>query len=327
MDQKHFNGKRFFNPTNPKGNNSLSKTMRFLMQYALRRSWPKQQPNYAVPELHLNIKTDQAAVTFINHASFLIQLQGLNILTDPIWSLRASPLPWIGPKRVRNPGIEFDELPRIDLVIVSHNHYDHMDVSSIKLLSEKFGPLILVPVGAGKLLSGLGIDNVHEMDWWDSLEVLKQTTVVFTPAQHFSARSLFDRNRSLWGSYMIQLGRYRIFFGGDTGYSAHFQEIRRRLGEPDLALLPIGAWDQEEFVKSIHMNSRDAVQAHLDLGSRKSLAMHFGTFQMSTGRPIDQPAVDLRHSLNEFNVDPDSFEVPKEGKTMVISFGGTGSES
>lgn len=316
----HYDGQRFFNPEYPaRAHGGFLKLIKFFAKYAKRKSWQQQDPNNIAPDIQKNLKPDQAAVTFINHASFLIQLPNLNILTDPVWSRRASPFSWIGPKRVREPGIELDVLPEINLVIVSHNHYDHMDISTLRKLKEKFSPLFIVPIGLKKLLTGRGIDKVHEMDWWDKLELQEKVIVTLTPAQHFSSRNLFDRNRSLWGSYMIQHGKNRIFFGGDTGYANHFKKIREKFGEPDIAFLPIGAWETEEFMKPIHMTSRDAVRAHLGLGSKKSFAMHFGTFQMSTNRAINQAAIDLEHALDEFGVDRTEFELPIEGRTSIIN--------
>lgn len=321
QESNHFNGKRYFNPEIVKGHRRLLKRLKFFYKYIKRKSWEYQGASGIEAQIFQALEPNEAAVTFINHASFLIQLSNFNILTDPIWSMRASPFSWIGPKRVREPGIEFDRLPKIDLVIISHNHYDHMDIPTLKLLDDKFKPTILVPIGNGKLLMEQGIQNVYEMDWWDEKKVSEHINITFTPARHFSARWLSDRNQSLWGSYMIKFDKYNVFFAGDTGYSSHFKEIREKLGEPDIAFLPIGAWETYEFMKPIHMNSEDAVRAHIDIGSKKSFAMHFGTFQMSTNKSINQSAIDLKNALDDLKIDSNLFEVPTSGKTTVINMG------
>ena len=282
------------------------------------KKWPDFVENRPVLNLDCALRPDQIAITFINHATVLIQLPEINILTDPVWSKRVSPLTWSGPKRVREPGIAFDALPEIDLVLISHNHYDHMDLTTLRRLNRRFSPRMLAPLGDRTLLNSEGICQVEEMDWWNTT-VVNPTSITFTPTQHFSARGLFDRNKTLWGSYMIGFRGRLIYFGGDSGYSAHFKEIWDRFGPTDIALLPIGAYEPRWFMKAFHMNPPEAVQAHLDLESRQSIGIHFGTFQL-TEEEIDAPVRDLASALIEANLDPKSFVTLPEGVTAIYDF-------
>ncbi len=281
-----------------------------------RSRWPAFVANKGVPELHQKLARGSVAVTFVNHATFLLQTSGLNILTDPVWSDRASPSQWIGPKRVRKPGIPFDQLPRIDLILISHNHYDHLDVHTLKALNERFTPRVLAPLGNARLLQSTGFTNVAELDWWDSIQFAPEVTITFAPTQHFSGRTLWDRQQSLWGSYMIEARDRKIYFGADSGYSTHFSDIRERLGSPDVALLGIGAYEPRWFMKPMHMNPAEAVQAHEDLGSRQSIGMHFGTFQLSS-EAIDQPPAELKLALAQEGIPEEKFVILEEGETSV----------
>jgi L-ascorbate metabolism protein UlaG (beta-lactamase superfamily) len=220
-------------------------------------------------------------VTFVGHATLLVQTAALNILTDPIWSERSSPVGFVGPKRVRPPGVRFEELPPIDLVLISHNHYDHLDVPTLKRLYQRDRPRIVVGLGNALLLGGEGIDNVTELDWWQRAEITREVGVVSVPAQHFSGRGLCDRDGTLWTGYVVTTPRGSIYFAGDTGYGPHFRQIRERLGAPRLALLPIGAYLPRWFMQNIHISPDEAVQAHLELGAHHSVGMHFGTFPLA----------------------------------------------
>jgi L-ascorbate metabolism protein UlaG (beta-lactamase superfamily) len=313
----HYDGRRFYNPTQPEMH-GLWTAVKFLAS-AQPAPWPEFVENRPDSHLDCGLASDQAAVTFVNHATVLIQLAGYNILTDPIWSERASPLSWIGPKRVREPGIPFDALPRIDLVVVSHNHYDHMDLETLRKLSKRFTPPILVPLGDKALLESVGINRVVELDWWEKVELTPETQVTFTPTQHFSSRGLFDRNKSLWGSYIIRNREHLIYFGGDAGYSTHYAEINARFGPVDLAFLPIGAYEPNWFMGPVHMNPAEAVKAHRDLASRQSVAIHFGTFRM-TEEAIDRPVLDLKAALARQGVAGNDFAVLEEGRTRIYTF-------
>ena len=259
-------------------------------------------------------------VTFVGHATFLIQVAGINLLTDPVYSERASPVSFAGPRRVRAPGVRFDDLPAISLVLLSHNHYDHCDLGTLRALDRRFQPRLVAPIGNGRLLRSAGIHQVEEIDWWQSASAAP-LPVTLTPAQHFSARSMFDRNRALWGGFLIEARGRRILFAGDSGYGPHWREIARRLGPFDLALLPIGAYEPRWFMKDIHMNPAEAVQAHLDLGPRQSIAMHFGTFQL-TPEGIDEPVRDLATALRQRGVSAEQFRTVDVGESVLVRPGG-----
>ena len=311
----HFDGKRFFNPGLPPGSLPRFRDA-FRMMSSDRAEWPRWVPNTATPQLPAQLTDDEIALTFINHATFLIQIRDLNVLTDPVWSDRVSPVSWLGPKRVRAPGVRFEDLPRIDLIVISHNHYDHLDVNTLKRLETAFSPTILVPLGDKALLTSIGCKDVVEHDWWDAVDVGPGTRVWFTPTQHQSNRGLFDRRRSLWGSYMMTAGSRRVYFSGDAGYSPHFAEIKKRLGAPDVALLGIGAYEPRWFMKAIHMNPAEAVAAHRDLEAKQSVGMHYGTFQLSA-EAIDQPWQDATAAMAAAGLAQNEFIRMREGETRI----------
>ena len=257
-----------------------------------------------------------AVVTFIGHATFLIQTAAGNILTDPMYSERASPLTWAGPRRVRQPGVRFDDLPPISTVLLSHNHYDHCDLPTLRLLAKRFDPVVVTPLGNGRLVRSVGMRHVEELDWWQDATV-GVLPISLTPAQHFSARTPFDRNRALWGGFALNADHARIVFAGDTAYADFFAEIRRRLGPIDLALLPIGAYEPRWFMQAVHMNPAEAVQAHLDLEASQSIAMHFGTFQLTT-EGIDDPPRALHEACRARNVPLSRFRLLGFGESVRL---------
>lgn len=312
----HYDGKRFFNPTAP-DSTGLWKALKMFASVRFEK-WPKVVANHTALDLSHPLGPEQVAVTFVNHATVLTQLPGLNILTDPIWSERASPFSWVGPQRVRAPGIAWEDLPKIGLVLISHNHYDHMDLPTLKKLSRRDRPLILVPLGDKTLLRSQGIKYLEELDWWDQLPINGEITVTFAPTQHFSGRGLRSRNYSLWGSYMIQHRDHLIYFGGDSGYSPHYGEIRKRFGSVDLAFLPIGSYAPRWFMKAVHMNPEEAIQAHRDLQSKHSIAIHFGTFQLSA-EALEAPVRELETARAQAGLAPESFHVLPEGVTRIYS--------
>jgi L-ascorbate metabolism protein UlaG (beta-lactamase superfamily) len=261
--------------------------------------------------------TDGIAATFINHATVLLQTDGVNVLVDPIWSERASPLRHVGPRRKRAPGLAYDALPPIDLVLISHDHYDHLDGATIGRLARDHDPLFVAGLGNERLLRRLGARRVATLDWWQTHHAPALPAVTFTPAKHFSGRSLLDRDRTLWGGFVLHAASGPVFFAGDTGYGRHFAEVAARLGSPRLALLPIGAYKPRWFMAPVHMDPDDAVRAHLDLGAHDSMAVHFGTFQLADdGR--DDPAADLAAALARHGVSPERFWLPEfgEGRTL-----------
>ncbi len=311
----HYDGKKFYNPTlTEQFSPGISDV--FQMIWEGRAEWPEDVENIGIPRLNEKLGPDDIGITFVNHATFLIQFPGLNILTDPVWSDRVSPISWFGPKRVRAPGVKLEDLPKIDVIVISHNHYDHLDIETLEKLNERFSPKVLVSAGDKALIESIGIKNVQELDWWESVQINPDTRITFTPTQHSSNRGLCDRARSLWGSYFIQHGKRSVYFGGDAGYSTHYAEIKKRLGPPDIALLPIGVYLPRWFMKPIHMNPAEAVVAHKDLGAKLSIGMHFGTFQLSA-EPFDQHEKDLAEALEKEEFSQDSFILLHEGETKI----------
>ncbi|MCX7999402.1 MAG: MBL fold metallo-hydrolase [Leptospiraceae bacterium] len=235
------------------------------------------------------------SATWIGHASLLIQIDGKNILTDPIWSERCSPVSFLGPKRYTPAGIQMENLPEIHIVLISHNHYDHMDIPTLRELERRFSPYFLVGLKNGAFLKSEGLTKVIELDWWESY-TLFNLEIHFTPTQHFSARGLWDRNKTLWGSFVVRSEKNSFYFAGDTGYFSHFQEIGKKFPNLDLAILPIGAYEPRWFMKPVHMNPEDSVQAFLDLKASYMIPMHYQTFVL-TDEALDEP---LKFTKQEF---------------------------
>ena len=282
----HFDGQHYFNPGQPASRRGL--TAVFKWRFGNRREvWPKLPPDPAFPPPPTVVAPGTAALTFIGHSTFLIQLPGLTILTDPVFSDRCSPVAWAGPRRARPPGLRLADLPPIDLVLVSHNHYDHMDLPSLRKLAGRGTPEVIGTVGNEAILQSAGFGRVATLDWWES-RTAGPFRITATPARHFSRRGLRDANRSLWAGFSVASAQGHVLFAGDSGAGPQWQEIHDRLGPPDLALLPIGAYEPRWLMAPVHMNPAEAVQAHHDLGARQSVGMHFGTFQL-TDEPVDEP--------------------------------------
>jgi len=312
----HCDGEKFFNvDPSIRLKNNIFNLLKWKMQGG-KTPWPKFIQNHIDPHLPVQIKKGKAAITFINHATLLVQFSELNILTDPVFSKRVSPISWMGPKRIRPPGVALKDLPKIDVVTLSHNHYDHLDLPSLKKLNDLFKPLFVVPLGNAKLLNLAGIKNVTELDWWQNINI-KNGIITLTPAQHWSARSLRDKNKALWGGFIYSFYGQKIFFAGDTGYSSHFKEIFNRFGAMNISLLPIGAYEPRWFMKFHHMNPEEAVLAHIDLHSKKSIGMHFGTFRL-TNEGHEDPIHDLKASLNLYHLSEEEFITLHQGETSII---------
>lgn len=255
---------------------------------------------------------------WIGHATYLINNGDINILTDPIFSKRASPVGFAGPKRMIPPAMTLNDLPKIDAVVVSHNHYDHLDIWSLKKLFKLNSETIfLVPTGDKKRLVKAGIRNVVEMNWWDIFRV-SNTEFHFTPVQHWSKRGLFDRNKSLWGGWFIKSNDLSLYHAGDTGYSSDFKTTYERLGAPDYSFIPIGAYDPRWFMKDSHVNPEEAVQIALDLKTPHSFGMHWGTFTL-TDEPVLEPPARLKEALKKQNLESDFFISPKPGEILQLT--------
>jgi L-ascorbate metabolism protein UlaG (beta-lactamase superfamily) len=309
----HCDGRVFFNPGVQAQDRGLRSVVKWRLTSA-RAAWPARVENQVFAPPPMTVTAGTVAITFINHSSFLIRLPGAVVLTDPIFSARCSPVTWAGPKRVRDPGIKLADLPRPDVVLLSHNHYDHMDLATLEVLQRRFAPVFVTLLGNGRHLAPLGI-VAQELDWWGSV-VRPDLTITATPARHFSARTPFDRNRALWGGFMLQMGAARVLFAGDSGAGPHWAEIGARLGAPDVALLPIGAYEPRWFMAPVHMNPAEAVAAHLALGARRSIGMHFGTFQL-TDEAIDEP----ERALAQARPSPEVFTTHGFGETRVYALG------
>jgi L-ascorbate metabolism protein UlaG (beta-lactamase superfamily) len=282
---KHFDGKRFHNPDAPQAP-GLLEALRWKLT-----SRPQPSPGFisdVEPSMPpRRVEGSGLRATLVNHSTMLLQQRGSNILTDPIWSERASPLSWIGPRRRRKPGVSWDDLPRIDAVLISHNHYDHLDLPTLRRLAALADSTFIVPAGVGRLLRSENIGPVHEVDWGGSLPLLG-FTIHCVPALHFSSRGILDRNLSLWCGYLIESQERLVYFAGDTALGRHFAQIREKFGSPHLALLPIGAYEPRWLMSPVHMGPGEAVRAHEILAARTSIAIHHGTFQLAD-EGIDTP--------------------------------------
>jgi L-ascorbate metabolism protein UlaG (beta-lactamase superfamily) len=306
----HFDGVRFFNRSGANGQPFWRVPQMLLTPHT---PWPRevavQQRRPPKPD------GDDVIVTFIGHASFLIQTAAGNLLIDPMYSERASPLQSAGPRRARRPGIAFGDLPPIAAVLVSHNHYDHLDLRTLEAVRTRFAPQFVAPLGNGRILASAGVQSVHELDWWEQTTV-GDIVISMTESQHFSARTPFDRNRALWGGFAISAAGRTIYFAGDSGFGPHVQRLRG-LGPIDVALLPIGAYEPRWFMKDVHMSPKEAVSAHLAVGAVRSIAMHYGTFQL-TPEGIDDPVVALAEARRAAGVPEEAFRTLDVGESLVL---------
>jgi N-acyl-phosphatidylethanolamine-hydrolysing phospholipase D len=253
------------------------------------------------------------SITWIGHATLLVQVGGVNILTDPQWSERASPVSWGGPRRLSPPGVAFENLPRIDVVLISHDHYDHLDLNTVKRLAAAHDPLFLVPLGLKAWFAENGMIRVEELDWWQEREH-GGVKFVCVPAQHFAQRTLADANERLWASWAVLGPDRRFYFSGDTGYFAGFKQAGQRLGPFDVAALAIGAYLPPEIMKSVHLTPEEAVQAFIDLDARALLGVHWGTFDLAE-EPLDEPPQRMLAEIRRRNIDPSRAWIFKIGET------------
>jgi L-ascorbate metabolism protein UlaG (beta-lactamase superfamily) len=311
----HFDGTCFFLP----GHDGDTRR-RDLLRWQIGRErapWPLDFPSpYAGARPDLRVQ--DLRITLIGHASFLIQAAGLNILIDPVWSPRAGPFRILGPRRVNPPGVAFEHLPPIDAVLLTHNHYDHMDLATLAKLRVVHGPRVLAPLGNAAILAARRIIP-EELDWHQGTALAEGLEATLVPAQHWSARGLRDRRMALWGSYVLRGPMGTVYHVGDTGYGdgATFRAVRDRYGPPDVAVLPIGAYEPRWFMQTVHMNPAESVQAAWDCGAAMALGHHWGTFQL-TDEPIDQPMRDLAVARAAFGIPEERFPALRPGQSWDL---------
>lgn len=285
----------FRNPSAPAREASPIEVARWLAGQALDNKQNVPPRMYRTPDLAL--PPDTARVTWLGHASTLIQFPNASVLTDPHFSLRASPISFAGPRRLTRVPLDIRDLPDIDVVILSHDHYDHLDYHSVMALDSAFSPQFAAPLGCADRLQDWGISSVHAFDWWeyDDWDLPASSLRLHClPAIHFSGRTPFDRNTTLWASWMVESDTARIYFGGDTAYGDHFSAIHEAFGRPDAALLPIGAYTPRAIMQPVHVNPQEAIQATLDLGRPPMIPIHWGTFDLAA-ETIQAPATEVVH--------------------------------
>lgn len=307
----HFDGVRFFNPGEPETDRTLRQVIRWKLAGGAAR-WPRSVP---ITPVRPAARVGGLCVTMVGHSTLLIQTAGLNILTDPVWSERASPLAFAGPKRVTAPGIAFDDLPPIDAVLISHCHYDHLDLATVKRLVAVHDPLLVMPLGNDVIVRAAAPQARIAMgDWHDRIALGANASVTLTRANHWSARGVADRRMALWSGHFLRTPAGALWFAGDTGYGdgAIFRDIRARLGAPDLALIPIGAYEPQWFMSAQHCDPAEAVRIMQDVGADRAIGIHWGTFQL-TDEPRDAPPAALATALAQAGIGPDRFVAAAAG--------------
>jgi L-ascorbate metabolism protein UlaG (beta-lactamase superfamily) len=311
----HFDGSTFINPGGVK-QQSLGAVFKWM--FTRKRSiWRKPLDDVPASKPVHHVQSG-IRITFVNHSTFLIQTAGLNILTDPVWSERVSPFTWSGPKRQRKPGIRFEDLPKIDVILLSHNHYDHLDLPTLKSLTRIHDPRIITSLGVSAYLKKHGIERSVDMDWWDELNLDESLRVQSVPAQHFSARGTLDRNKTLWCGFVLKKDEGNIYFAGDTGYNSRtFKEIGDRCSPIAVSLIPIGAYQPIWFMSPVHCSPAEAVVIHKEVRSEKSIATHFGTFRLGDENP-DEAVKDLKAALALEKISEDDFITMREGECKAF---------
>lgn len=307
----HFDGKKFINRVgyDDKGFDQLLKWM-FTRKPGEWSEKTEADITYG-PKPADRISDSSHVITYINHSTFLIQTDGLNIITDPVYSERVSPFSFAGPKRMRPPGIRFDDLPDIDFVLLSHNHYDHLDINTLKKINEIHAPVFITPLGVDLYLHKKGITNTVSLDWWQAHVVNDSVSISAVEAQHFSSRGMFDRDKTLWAGYVIEATSGNIYFAGDTGYNNFFEKIGRDYAPIKTALIPIGAYIPRWFMSPVHVDPKQAVQIHKEVGAELSIGMHYGTFPLADDGELD-PINDLEEAMNGEN-----FVLLTEGSSLT----------
>ncbi len=312
----HFDGSHFFNPWAKREGTFLS-VLKWKMG-PKGKTWPKHVDNLFADLPPARVEGDKLRLSFVGHATVLIQTEGLNILTDPVWSQKIGPLPGLMLQRVTDPGISFDHLPKIDLILLSHNHYDHLDLKTLQQIWQRDRPLILCPLGNDTLLRKLDSSIQSVALDWEEQKQINGATITLEPAQHWSSRGLWDRDKALWGSYVIQTTSGTLYFGGDSGYyQPLYQKLREKYGSFRLALLPIGSYEPRWFMRYAHFSPEDAVQAHIALGKPPTLAIHFATFHLAD-EGYDDPVVALSQAKQFHHLPENTFRALSPGQSWVI---------
>ncbi|GAC1649435.1 MAG: MBL fold metallo-hydrolase [Gemmatimonadaceae bacterium] len=316
----HFDGERFFNYERLH-DNQVADAIRIGVGRHKRGRW-RQWEETATDTPPARVGHGMLRVTFVNHATVLLQMDSLNILTDPMWATRASPVEWIGPKRHRPPGIRFEDLPPIDVVLLSHNHYDHMDLATLRRLQRAFHPRIIAGLGNAAYLARQGIVPAEDIDWWQSSLLAPGVRVIGVPARHWSARGLSDQRRTLWLGFVLESLAGRIYFAGDTGYGEFLSMIRNRFAPLRLALLPIGPIRPRRALAERHMSAAEAVRAYGLLGAQAAIATHFGTFQQGDDGE-DEPVDSLRTAVGREAPCTVHFFALRNGESLTLTSPGT----
>lgn len=317
MIKPHFDGKRFGYPDNDTVASGWD-----VLRWAITRKpakWSRDLSKPTPSPVLPSVSEGELRLTFINHATVLIQCDGLNIITDPVFSKRVSPVSFAGPKRYRPPGLTAAKLPTIDAVLISHTHYDHLDLRSLKTLCERDNPLVLAPLNVGAIINPVTRRSTIELSWWDSHNLENNTRVSLVPARHWTSRKLGDQNKCLWGGYVIHFESGSVYFAGDTGYGdgEHFRQAMAHCGAFRCALLPIGAYEPRWFMKPQHMNPAEALLAFEDLQADYALGIHHGTFQL-TDEARDAPLLALEQARNERGVDEQRFRALENGQAWNV---------
>lgn len=280
--------------------------------------WPVSRPLQHQPQVGQTLQGQQAAVTWIGHSSFLVEFENFRVLMDPVYSKALGPVSWLAPTRVVDPGLSLEKTPKVDLILLSHDHFDHMDLPTLEFFAKRDNPVVIAGKGNKPLLNETGFKNVVELEWWEKHVLSNDYEITFVPAQHWSTRSLFTRNMTLWGGFYFKAKGKMIYFVGDTGYHPKlFKTIRERMGTPDFSFIPVGAYAPRDFMRDQHTDPGEAVDLHIDVNSKKSVGMHFGTFQL-TDEPIDEPCELLKTESKVKGLGLNDFVCMGVGETKFI---------